>query len=76
MRNLRWWFWIESATALLTTVVGLVTLLWHDWIELVLGVDPDHGNGSIEVWFVVAMFSVSACCGAITFRMLRAAIQG
>ena len=26
----------------------LLAVLWEDWIEIVFGVDPDHGDGTAE----------------------------
>ncbi len=43
--------------ASVTGFVAVLTLVWRDWIETVFGVDPDHGNGSLE-WFVVAALAV------------------
>jgi hypothetical protein len=37
--------------------LAVVTHFWSDWIEVVLGVDPDHGNGSLE-WLVATALAV------------------
>jgi type VI protein secretion system component VasK len=53
MKNaLRGRFWLEAGMASLTGILFLVTLVWHDWIEIVFGADPDNGNGSTE-WLIV-----------------------
>lgn len=57
--GLRVRFWIESVVAAAAGVLALVTVFWHDWIEAVFGVDPDHGNGAVE-WLVVAVLAVAA----------------
>jgi hypothetical protein len=35
----------------------VITLFWHDWVEIIFGVDPDQGNGLLE-WSVVGAFLV------------------
>jgi hypothetical protein len=55
-------FWAEAALALASTSLLAVTLVWHDWIELVFGVDPDHQNGSAE-WVAVI---ICACLAVVT----------
>jgi hypothetical protein len=72
LRNLRWWFWVESVTAVIAGGLGLVTLVWHDWIELVFGVDPDHGNGSVELWVVAVLLLVAVVSGSAARRTWRA----
>jgi hypothetical protein len=57
LRSLRHRFWIEAVLASTTGVLAVVTLLWHDWIEAVFGVDPDKGNGSAE-WLVVVILAI------------------
>ena len=32
-------------------------VFWHDWIEIIFGVDPDQGNGSAE-WLVVVILLI------------------
>ena len=42
-------FWVEVLLALVSAALFAITLVWHDWIELIFGVDPDEGNGLVEV---------------------------
>jgi len=42
---------------LITGVMAIVTLIWHDWIEVIIDVDPDKGNGSAE-WVVVLILPI------------------
>ncbi|MHB8395063.1 MAG: ABC transporter permease [Candidatus Dormibacteria bacterium] len=41
-------FWLEVAFALVTLFLAVTTIAWARWLEIVFGVDPDHGNGSFE----------------------------
>jgi hypothetical protein len=52
--SLRSRFWIEVALAAITGVLAVATLISREWIEIVFGVDPDHGDGSLE-WLIVAV---------------------
>lgn len=52
-------FWIEFLIASAALILGLVTLVWRDWIEAVFGVDPDNHSGAVE-WLVVAGLLVVA----------------
>ena len=53
MRNaLRRRFWLETAMAMITGVLFVITLIRNDWIEIVFGVDPDNNNGTFE-WLIV-----------------------
>jgi hypothetical protein len=54
-RKLRRRFWLELVSGSIAGCLAVVTLLWHDWIEIVVGIDPDSGNGSAE-WLVFAIF--------------------
>lgn len=49
---------VESSVAAVGLVLLIVTLVWSDWVEIVFGVDPDHGNGLVE-WSIVG---VAALC--------------
>ena len=48
-------FRIEALAAALTGTLAVVTLFVPDWIEVVAGTDPDHGNGTLEVLIVLAL---------------------
>jgi hypothetical protein len=50
---------VEAALAALTGVLTLVTAVWHDWVELVFGVEPDAGSGALEWGLVVALAGVT-----------------
>ena len=57
---------VRLALAVGSAVLFVVTLIWHDWIEIVFRVDPDRGNGWLE-WLIVVLafgltltFSISA----------------
>jgi hypothetical protein len=58
-------FWLELGLAGFSAFLLLLTLVTHEWIELVLGVDPDRGSGSVE-WLVVA----AALAATVTFSVL------
>jgi hypothetical protein len=58
-------FWIEAGSAGVSALALVLTVVWPDWIELVLGVDPDHHSGSAE-WLVVAVCTLFT----VTFSVL------
>jgi len=60
-------FWIESALAATTGLLGGVTTIWREWIEVVFRVDPDSGSGSLE-WTIVAAL---ACITLVAVIMAR-----
>jgi hypothetical protein len=64
-------FWMELALATASGVLGLLTLVWRDWIEGVFGWDPDHHSGSVE-WLLVAVLLLTAfALGALARRDWR-----
>ena len=52
-------FWLESALAIVASILFVITLVWRDWIEIVFNVDPDSGSGALE-WFIVVALLVVA----------------
>lgn len=60
-------FWVKCGLACSSAILLVVTLAWHDWIELVFGVDPDHGSGALE-WLIVALTAVSTFWFAASAR--------
>jgi hypothetical protein len=50
----RFRFWLEAGVATVTLILSVITSVWRDWIEIVFGVEPDGGNGSLE-WLILAL---------------------
>ena len=61
---------IEIGLAALSLTVFVATLIWSEWIEIIFGVDPDQGDGSIE-WLIIAMATVSALVAILLARSDR-----
>lgn len=60
MRNaLRQRFWFETAIAIVTSILFVITLVQRDWIEIAFRIDPDQGNGTVEWLIVGALLLVS-----------------
>lgn len=57
MKAMRSRFWLETGMGTITGILFVITLMWRDWIEIVFGVDPDSGNGSLE-WLIVGVLLV------------------
>jgi hypothetical protein len=64
-------FYIEAVLAGLMAVLTVVTLISKEWIEVVFGVDPDGGNGSLE-WAIVAVLAVVSAALSLTAWRERA----
>ena len=64
---LRWRFWVETILGSASALLAILTTFWHDWIESVFRVDPDHGNGGLE-WAIVAVLAI---CAVVLFALAR-----
>ncbi len=58
-------FNIEAALAAVTAALVILTLINHEWIEVLTGWDPDKGNGSLEWGIVIVLL---AACVALSYR--------
>jgi hypothetical protein len=69
---------IEVTLSVLFAAMALVTAFWPDWIETLLRIDPDGGNGTAE-WLAVALLGVAAivafALGRRDYRAARSARQ-
>jgi hypothetical protein len=61
-------FLVETALAVVSAALLLLTLLWKEWIEILFGVDPDGGSGALEWAIVAAMFAITVAFGALARR--------
>ena len=57
--KLRTRFWVKAALGCVSAFLLVLTLVWRDWIAVVLGVDPDNHSGSLE-WTIVSALLVAA----------------
>jgi hypothetical protein len=55
---------VQAVLAVVSGVLGVVTIFWRDWIEAVSGWDPDHGNGAVEWAIVAGLLVLSAAVGS------------
>ncbi|MDQ0850498.1 hypothetical protein QFZ65_002436 [Arthrobacter sp. B3I9] len=55
-RKLKKIFWWEAAGAVASAALFILTLFNRDWIEVLFGVEPDGGSGSME-WAVVVVLA-------------------
>lgn len=67
MRFLRIRARLEMAAALAAGILGILTIFWHDWIEILTGLDPDRHNGGVE-WIPVAALLVVALTAGMAAR--------
>jgi hypothetical protein len=58
---------IEIVLSALLGGVTILTAVWPNWIERLLGFDPDGGNGSVE-WLIVAVLAVATIAVAARAR--------
>jgi hypothetical protein len=61
-------FWVETVLGSATTILTAITLISREWIEIVFGVDPDHGNGALE-WMIIAVLAAASVAFGVLARM-------
>jgi hypothetical protein len=56
---------LEAGLAIVALGLGVLTLFTRDWIEVVFGVDPDRGSGSMEWLIVAVLLTASVLLGSV-----------
>ncbi len=75
-RRVRMRFWVELGLGMVSGLLFLLTLVTREWVELVFGVDPDHGSGALE-WVIVTFLALSTLVfGALARRERRRPLLG
>ena len=67
-------FWFETITAVLGLALFVLTLVTREWFELLTGIDPDGGNGALEIALAVTLLALSAASVLAAHREYRRAI--
>jgi hypothetical protein len=70
---------VEIGLAALSVLLFVATVVWPEWIEMISGSDPDHGDGSLE-WLIMGVTALCAIGAALSaraeWRGLRDAAEG
>jgi len=77
-KTLRLRFWLETGLALVTGILLVITLVWHDWIEIIFNIDSDQRSGLLEWSMVGALLVVTIILFILAryeLRRTRAAIS-
>lgn len=77
-KTLRLRFWLETGLAIVTSILLVITLVWHDWIEIIFNIDPDQRSGLLEWSMVGALLIVTITLFLLAgyeLRRTRAAIS-
>ena len=73
-RQLRKIFWWEAAGAVASAVLFTVTLFNREWIEVLFGVEPDGGNGTMEWAVVIILAALTLLSVAVVSREWRRSV--
>jgi len=63
---------LESALAIASGTLCVLTFAWRDWIEAVFRVDPDQHSGALE-WAIVAVLLAAFATLTVHVQVLRRA---
>jgi hypothetical protein len=64
-------FWFESVIAAAGIALLVLTLFTREWFEALTGLDPDGGNGSLEILLAVGLLAISAASTFAARRVYR-----
>jgi ABC-type thiamin/hydroxymethylpyrimidine transport system permease subunit len=67
MERIRRRLHVEVVLAGISIALGVLTLVFPEWIEELTGLEPDAGSGALE-WIVAGIFLVGAVVAAVLAR--------
>jgi undecaprenyl pyrophosphate phosphatase UppP len=57
---------VEAVLTVIVGVLAVVTMFWHDWIEALTDWDPDHHNGTFEIYIIIGLALIAVVLGLVT----------
>jgi hypothetical protein len=60
--QLRLRYWIAVVAAAVGSLLAVATIACPNWIEMAVGIDPDHGSGALESLIVGVCVTTTASC--------------
>lgn len=60
-------FWLEATMGAVSAGLFVLTLITREWIEVIFGVDPDNGSGTLE-WAITGVLLLTTLGLLITAR--------
>jgi hypothetical protein len=57
-------FWVETGLTAAALFLAVVTIVSPQWIEMIIGLDPDAGSGATE-WAVASILLMVAAGNAV-----------
>jgi hypothetical protein len=73
--SLRRRFWVEAGLASLAAVLMLLTSISPEWIEIVFGIEPDHGSGAFEWALVAGLAAITIVSGLLARTEWRRTVR-
>jgi ABC-type thiamin/hydroxymethylpyrimidine transport system permease subunit len=67
MERIRRRLHVEVVLAGISIALGVLTLVFPEWIEELTGLEPDAGSGALE-WIIAGVFLVGAVVAAVLAR--------
>lgn len=67
-RDLPTRFWIETAIAGVGVALFVLTLFTREWVEIMTGLDPDGGSGTVEFVLALTLLAVAGCSAFLARR--------
>ncbi len=61
-------FWLEVTIAVVGMLLFALTLVTREWFELLTGIDPDGGSGSLELLIAGSLLGIAAVSAFLARR--------
>ena len=66
---------VELSLGIICGSLALLTLIWRDWIEAIVRIDPDQHSGALEWGIVLGLATVTAVLALVARLEWRGAIE-